>query len=200
MTESKRGASYEPEWQTKQDIARRQIAEAIQMFFEREDPVATHSVISAAHQILTDLSKDSEQPSLLRRRDNLKPINVASNFIKHADKDPKGRLNIEPLAALNAEFLMDAVGMLQNVTGDLPLAGKIYFSWFVTQNESLFDNIPPDVLPRLGKDTIDPDDFETIAQFLRYGSVFGDDFENAIDAAIGIRSALGLDSSPLSDE
>ena len=200
MDESRPATSYEPEWQTKQDIAHRQIVEAIRMFFERRDPVATHTVISAAHQILTDLAKGSETPSVLRRSDNLKSINFGSNFLKHADKDPKGRINVEPLAALNAEFLMDAVGMLQNVTGDLPFAGKLYFSWFVTTHEDLFENMPPDMVPRLGTDTLDPNDFDTIAKFLQYESVFGDDFESAINAAVEIRTALGLDAPSSSQE
>jgi hypothetical protein len=188
MDEPKPTKPYEPEWQTKQDIARRQIVEAIRMFFERRDAVATHTVISAAHQVLTDLAKGSQTPSVLRRSNNRKNINFGSNFLKHADKDPSGRINVEPLPALNAEFLMDAVGMLQNVTGDLPFPAKFYFSWFVTKHEDLFENITPEMLPRLTD--MDIDDFQTIAQFLEYQRILGDDFEKAVDAAIAVRRAF----------
>jgi hypothetical protein len=194
MEEPSPDKPHEPEWQTKQDIARRQIIEAIHMFFEQRDPVATHTIISAGHQILTDLARDSDTPSLLRRGDNLKTINFGSNFFKHADRDPQGRVNVTPTAALNAEFLMDAVGMLQNVTGSLPVAAKFYFSWFVTKNEELFENLTPEMVPRLTD--LDLDDFEAIARFLNYERVFGDGFERAVEAAIAVRRAIDEGEPP----
>ena len=42
---------------TKLDVARRQIDEAIRMFFERRDTVSTHTVASAASQVLADFGK-----------------------------------------------------------------------------------------------------------------------------------------------
>src|SRR5688572_15404158 len=100
--------AYQAEWVTKVEVARRQIVAAIRMFFERIDPIVAHSVISAGHQILTDVGAKSRIDGLLRDRKQSREErarwNIAANFFKHADNDPRARLNVEPLPELNAEF------------------------------------------------------------------------------------------------
>jgi len=89
--------AYQPEWVTKVDVARRQIVAAIRMFYERTDPIVAHSVISAGHQILTDVGAKSRIDGLLRggkqSREGRAKWNIAANFFKHADNDAHGRLN-----------------------------------------------------------------------------------------------------------
>ena len=89
----------------KLDVARRQVAEAIRMFFERRDPVAVHTLIYAAHQILTDLCTARRLDTILKNNPLLKPerarewhqaMNEAGNFLKHADKDPDATLEFRP--------------------------------------------------------------------------------------------------------
>ena len=78
--------------------------------------------------ILTDLGNAVGILGLLKgsgqRAEHVRGLNYAANFFKHADKDPDGRVNIEPLTKLTAEFLMDAVVLLQRLTGELPIEGK----------------------------------------------------------------------------
>lgn len=167
--------SDDKQWVTKVDVARRQIVAAIRMFFERTDPIVAHSVISAGHQILTDLGAKSRIDGLLRGRNQSREErakwNIAANFFKHADNDPHARLNVEPLPELNAEFLMDAVLLLQNISGDLPIEAKIFWSWFVGTREELFENIPREMLPRLPEMGLDANNFQEIAEFLRFGDL-----------------------------
>ena len=145
------------------------------MFFERRDPVVAHSVISAGHQILTDIGAASGVDGLLRGRsqslDHIRPVNFAANFFKHADRDSSARINIEPLPDLNAEFLMDAVVMLQNIVGEIPTEGKIFWSWFVSKHPDLFENLSEKMVPRCADFDINVDDFEQISALLTFSEI-----------------------------
>jgi hypothetical protein len=173
MSETKGG--YHPEWATKIDVARRQICAAIRMFFERRDPVVGHSVISAGHQILTDVGAGSDVDGLLRGkgkpREHITQMNFAANFFKHADRDSSARINIEPLPQLNAEFLMDAVVMLQRIAGEIPTEAKIFWSWFVSKHGDLFESFSKDLVPRFADFDIDVDDFDQIAALLTFNEI-----------------------------
>jgi hypothetical protein len=160
---------YKPEWVGKTDVARRQLCAAIRLFFERRDPVAVHTLVAAGHQILTDLGNAVGVLGLLKgsgqRAEHVRVLNYAANFFKHADKDPDGRVNIEPLTKLTAEFLMDAVVLLQRLTGDLPIEGKIFWTWFVTKNRELFEGTGEET-QRMIDIGLDPDDFPALAGLL----------------------------------
>ena len=90
----------------KLDAARRQLETAIRIYFSEGDPVATHTLAAAAHQLLADLSKARGSApmltdSLLRmiRQDQVKQardrFNAAANFFKHADRDPRGHPHLQ---------------------------------------------------------------------------------------------------------
>lgn len=174
---------YQPEWIDKLGVASRQVNAAIRMFFDqhdpifpRSDPVVAHSVISAAHQILTDLCKTRGVQTLLRGKQQPKEqrdrINFTANFFKHADRNGDARINIGPLSELNAEFLMDAVYMLLSLThGNVSTFAKIYASWFVSKHPDLFENIPSAVIPRFSELSIDIDDFQQIAALLTFSEI-----------------------------
>ena len=163
-----------PEWVTKSDVARRHICAAVRMFFEQADPVVTHSVISAGHQIATDLCSGVGKTSMLRgkhnSREHLRNVNFAPNFFKHADRDPSAKVNITPLREMNAEFLMDAVFMLIELHGnDAPTPAKIFCSWFVSKHPELFKNVRS--VPRFAEFGIDPDNFAQIAALLKFSEI-----------------------------
>ncbi len=48
------------------EAARRQLVEAITLFFERRDPIAIHTLIGASHQILYDLAKGKGDTSIFK--------------------------------------------------------------------------------------------------------------------------------------
>jgi hypothetical protein len=160
---------YQPEWVTKIEVARRQLCTAIRLFFQRRDPVAVHTLVAAGHQILTDLGNAAGVLSLLKgigeNAEHVRRLNYAANFFKHADRDPDGRVNIEPLSDLTAEFLMDAVVLLQGLTGELPIEGKVFWTWFVTKHRELFEGTG-EAIQGLIEIGIDPDDFGGIVGLL----------------------------------
>src|SRR5882672_9854617 len=90
---------------TKLDAARRQLDEAIRMFFERRDTVAIHTLASAASQVLADIGKNRGIYGWTRNKGIVKPerwdefravITHFENFFKHADKDPNATCDFRP--------------------------------------------------------------------------------------------------------
>ena len=137
----------------KPDVVARQLATAVTFFFQKGDPVVIHTLIAAAHQILVDLGKTHGIGSTVKNttglsqsevQEFLKTINYPFNFFKHADRDSDGQINIGPLLLLTQDFIMDAVIMLQRLTGDIPLEAKIFWHWFVSKYPQEFDNLPED--------------------------------------------------------
>lgn len=160
----------QPEWVTKIDVAERQLCEAVRYFFERRDPIIVHALVSAGLQVLTDLGNASGVIGLLKGKNqsvkHLKSLNSAANFFKHADRDPQSRINIAPLSDLTAEFLMDAVVILQRLKGNIPIEAKVFWSWFVTKHQDLFEG-SGEATQSLMDIGLDPDDFEAIVTLLR---------------------------------
>jgi hypothetical protein len=129
---------YQPMWVTKLDVAARQARTAVRLFFEEVDPISLHTLVAAAHTVLKDLSEKKGSRSIVKPPGYDYKINAAENFFKHAYKDPDGRVNIEPLPRLTVDLLFDAVVMLQNVSPDPPIEAKIFWAWFVVNNEKDF--------------------------------------------------------------
>lgn len=85
----------------KMDAAIRQLDTAIELFFEKRDPVSVHTLVAAAGRILSDLVEhqnpgDSWRSNTAKSMHALPPkqvfsiLNSTANFLKHADEDPEG--------------------------------------------------------------------------------------------------------------
>ena len=177
----------------KLDVVRRQIKEAVRLFFEKRDRVVIHTIIASAHQILFDLGKQTHVKSAIKNtvalrkpeiQEHLRTINYPYNFFKHADRHPRGRINIGPLERLTSDFIMDAIVMLQELAGDLPTEAKIYWFWFVSKYPQEFDNLPKDgMIAKMQKEGLSEWDFPTIRQFLLFSDIMEEaNKENAADA------------------
>ena len=137
----------EPVWIGKVDVAKRQLCEAIRMFFDERDPMGIHTLVAAAHQILFDIGRRQGVVSIIKpvaespsgEAAYNKRINFAINFMKHADKDPDAKINVSPLLPLTQDLLMDAVRMLQCIDGNLPIEAKTFWSWFVSYRRDEFE-------------------------------------------------------------
>jgi len=141
MTEdAKAAAAYAPQWVNKIDVATRQLRVAVRLHFEECDPVALHSLVVAAHGVVSDLTRRTNSPSILG-----KSVYIAANFFKHADRDPEGRVNIEPLWRLTEDLLFDAVKTLQGISEKLPFELKVYWAWFMITRPEEFQNCGPAV-------------------------------------------------------
>lgn len=171
--------SSSPQTVSKVDVATRQIREAVLLFFERRDIIVIHTVIASAHQILCDLARRAGISSVVKNTAALKDdevqsflrdVNYPYNFFKHADRDPDKSVNIGPMERLTADFIMDAILMLQRLTGSIPRDGHIYWAWFVSRYREEFDNLPADgETARMQKLELGKMTFRELAAFVRYG-------------------------------
>ena len=134
-------------------VASRLVKEAVWLFFNQRDNIAIHTVIASAHQILFDLGKKKEVVSAVKNPDQiedssfkefLNSINFPYNFFKHADRDSEDKINVGPLSRMTEDFIMDAIVMLQRVSGEIPTEAKVYWHWFVSAYPEEFDNLPKD--------------------------------------------------------
>ena len=131
---------------SKLDAAKRQLEVAIQFFFRYGDPVSTHSLAGAAHQILEDIcaerginsmQKDVLSQVKIEYKDDFKKrINAAKNFFKHANKDPDGilafNLDSTPL------IIWDACRMYNTLTSEkIPLIGTFNLWHYANNPDSL---------------------------------------------------------------
>lgn len=172
----------EGKWIDKIEVVRRQLAEAVRLFFEQRDPIVIHTIIAAAHQILIDLGRAKGVSSIVKncqdldaeaRRERIRLLNGPYNFFKHADNDPYGKLFLGPLVEYNSDYIMDACVMLQGIAGELPIEAKVYWAWFVAQRRP--DGFPDDgVLGGMKKLPIATWDFPTICRFFKFANIIGE--------------------------
>jgi len=93
---------------TKIDAARRQLRAAIILWFDEGDPVATHTILAAAHEILhriyrnrgfSDLIFDSLIVKDEYRSEWNKLLKSHANFFKHSAHDMDGTIEAPPVAS-----------------------------------------------------------------------------------------------------
>ena len=131
---------------TKTDAARRNLAAAIRLFFERGDPIAIHTLGAAAQTIIREVAKSRglKHTSLLHDHPHIRPearkvwidiLNTPRNFFKHADKDPNGTLIFDP--ANNEMLLLDAAITLSEIDERHLSEANVFVGWFTTANPGL---------------------------------------------------------------
>lgn len=131
----------------KLEAARRQIEFAIRANFENRDPFAIHTVIEAAFGILRVLAEKHGAVRIHQALvDRIKPgmerefwwyINRASNFLKHADRDPD-----EFLEDVNEEINDVAIFFAIAYYADLseePISRSmhLFFTWYLCSHPHL---------------------------------------------------------------
>jgi hypothetical protein len=104
------------------EAARRQVRAAIEMWFASGDPIAIHTLVAAAHEILYDLCKRKGMNDQLFDSPAIKPsfrkrwttmLRTYPNFFKHADRDPDDVLEFNP--AINELRLLSCLMTLQSL-------------------------------------------------------------------------------------
>ena len=124
---------------SKIDAARRQLVTAVRLYFCDEDPVAIHTLVSAAHAVLSDLNHAAAGHPTLKdviarqvRPDQAKEVrrqlNAAANFFKHANTDPKA--TFELLTSQTEVFTLDACLKYRELSGELVPVLGVYETWF----------------------------------------------------------------------
>lgn len=130
---------------TKLEEAERQLRAAIELFFERRDPLAVHTLVSAAHQVLADIGRQRGYAGVFRNPDIVKPgherevreaVAHAENFLKHADRDLDKELEFKPIAT--EVFLLDAIEIHRTITGESLVAFMLFSFWMAATYPEYF--------------------------------------------------------------
>ena len=159
---------------TKLDVARRQTDEAIRMFFDRRDTVATHTVAAAAAQVLADLGGHYGFKGWSRNKAIINPehwkrwrdaVTRFERFFKHADdkradNDAHATCDFHPEAT--RLILIESVELLRRFTGKVSWEGFLFACWFsIKYPEVLLESefkaaiTAPSVVKRLDVDALD---------------------------------------------
>ncbi len=127
----------------KVQAAWRQLATAIDLFFQSGDVVSIHTLATAAAELLHDVAEHRGSPvtvpsfdSLIlafvkpeRQHDVRRLLRRPQNFFKHADKDATETLVFNPEAA---EWrLLDACLAYDAVTNTMPILTRAFQAWWM---------------------------------------------------------------------
>ena len=126
----------------KLEAAKRQLAQAIRLFFDRGDQIAIHTLASAAYQILSDIcelqgiNREIEDSEVLEEMGVKKQV-IASmrepqNFFKHADRDAHETVRFSPM--LSVCFLLYGVSFYYAITQQQFPEGIVFRSWFYAKH------------------------------------------------------------------
>ncbi len=120
---------------SKLDAAERQLKEAIRLVVENRDPISTHTLACAAHQILYDLAQKNGIASNIKdivpnrkKRDWFNILNTPYNFFRHANKDSDKKITFNP--TISHFFILDATYLYQNLNNKLFYEGALFRIWF----------------------------------------------------------------------
>jgi hypothetical protein len=131
----------------KLDAARRQIEFAIRTHFENRDPFAIHTVTQAAFGILRALAEKHGSVRIHQAIvDRIRPgkeaefwwyITRASNFLKHADRDPDEILE-DVSEEINDSAIFFAIAYYADLSAEpIPPIMNLYFTWYLLSHPSL---------------------------------------------------------------
>lgn len=120
------------------DVATRQLNTAITMWFERADPIPTHTLACAAYQIIHDVNSSRGGPELLYdsicfkdefRGQAIRHLRRDYDFFRHADREPEATIDFDESHTegflLYGCYGLEALGVAPDV---IRSAMVIYFS------------------------------------------------------------------------
>ncbi len=143
------------------DAGRRQLHTAIQLWFRDDDTVSVHTLAAAAYEILHNLSRLRGSKNLLfdtplvndsARRDFVKHLKAPAQFLKHADRDPYGTIE---LSSLHTEaFTVYSIAAISKMGEKLSTSETAALFWLSFSNPQLIEegvrkNIRPEVFQQI---------------------------------------------------
>jgi hypothetical protein len=153
----------------KLEVAKRNLAAAIRLFFERGDAVAVHTLASAAQGVIRDIARarelehtsvlhDNPMVSADERKDWVNAINAPRNFFKHADKDADGLLEFNEKS--NEQVLLDAALVLTQLEDEPLREASVFLAWCTTAHPELRAGLSGNVIgDYCVRNHVDPEDF-----------------------------------------
>lgn len=132
---------------TKIEAAKRQLETAIKLYFNDEDEISVHTLAAAAHEIIFCLncSTGIKGKSIIknpinireeRKKEYLEIMNKATNFFKHAGRDPKD--SIEFNQGETEIWLLDSCTMYQSLVGEMTFWMYAFRGWLALNVPELF--------------------------------------------------------------
>jgi hypothetical protein len=159
---------------TKLEVARRQLATAIELWFYEKDQVSIHTLAAAAYEVIHSVSKKHGRKIDLLfdsicvrdeyRREFRQALNKPANFFKHADKDSDGTIEFNPV--VSEPFIIFAILGLNAIGIHGNKHELAFWAWLclrrpelLTQvgKEAITEKIPIDVLAEIN--TVSKGDF-----------------------------------------
>jgi hypothetical protein len=146
---------------TKFDAMRRQLRTGITLWFHDDDPVAVHTLVFAAHELLhheyrkrgfSDLLLDSKRIKPEFRQQWSVEIKKAANFFKHARYDIASTFDFVPF--INDLYIMYSVVALKKMGFRLILEEEAFVQWVWINrpdlvNEDAYNGVPMDAIENL---------------------------------------------------
>lgn len=135
---------------TKIDAGRRQINQAIRLFFDGGDTVSIHTIASAAAQVVADLGRP-QGLGFTRNKAVIKPdrwkefrqlITEYEVFFKHADQNPDPNVTLEFHPEMSELMLFEAIEVLRQLTGKLSYEAFWFTIWMFSNQPDLFLDSP----------------------------------------------------------
>jgi hypothetical protein len=146
---------------SKLEAAREQIRTAILVWFNEGSPVAVHTLVAAAHEIVHALYVKKGLVDLLLDSDLVKPqsrsywrgkVREDANFFKHADRDPDALLEFDPF--VNEAHLVFTLLGLRRMGEVLGVEEDIFMRWEALHrpelmSEDIYAGVPPEAVGHL---------------------------------------------------
>ena len=164
---------------SKLQAARRQLREAIRMFFEKKDIIAIHTLATASHQVLFDLLKEHNQSQtefvLLnpdspfirdeKKKEWTKTIRGAQNFFKHGASDPNKTYKF--YFGATPFYIFDATLMFSLLTSEYFYESHVFKTWCYIKYPEFIENLKiKEEIESRKKTGLDPNDFEMMRLLL----------------------------------
>jgi hypothetical protein len=131
----------------KLEAAERQFDAAIHLLLQRGDPIAVHTIVGAASNIVKDLVDSNDQARTWERLialdnglsygDYLKIANRVQNFLKHADRDPTETLEFN---SDDTEYILwvSSLNLGEIYSGEKKLSVQmaVFQIWFISTHQT----------------------------------------------------------------
>lgn len=134
---------------TKLEAAKHQLRVGIELIFKNQSVIAAHTLVGAASVLLLDLLEKNdpeksfealtEDANNLSKKEVLRILRESQNFFKHADNDPGGKLDFDPIDTEALAF--GALFNLGELDGTLPMTESVFQLWYMASHLS---TIKPD--------------------------------------------------------
>jgi hypothetical protein len=139
---------------TKMEAARRQLHVAIRLWFQEADPIAIHTLVFAAYEIIHTLARREGVKHLIFDSPAIKPegrkdwalaLKKAASFFKHANHEPSdATLNFTP--EITEFFILYSIIALARKGELIAFEECAYLSWIVLNRPKALDHIIVDSL------------------------------------------------------